>query len=206
MTMKTMPFCRTLHRLLRAMAFAALLPWSAAAPAQNTPKLDVPYVPTPWEVVDKMLEVARVTGKDTLYDLGCGDGRIVVTAARKHGTRGTGVDINPQRIEEARAGARAAGVEDKVRFMVGNLFETDISRATVVTLYLLPDINLRLRPRLWQQLKVGARVVSHDFDMGEDWPPQRTEKIGNKTVYYWTITEAEKARATPSGERRASIR
>jgi SAM-dependent methyltransferase len=194
--MMTMPLCRTLHRLLRAMAFAALLPWSATAPAQGTPKLDVPYVPTPWEVVDKMLEVARVTGKDTLYDLGCGDGRIVVTAARKHGTRGTGVDINPQRIEEARAGARAAGVENKVRFMVGNLFETDISPATVVTLYLLPEINLRLRPRLWQQLRVGARVVSHDFDMGEDWPPQRTEKIGNKTVYYWTITAAEKARAT----------
>jgi SAM-dependent methyltransferase len=194
--MMTMPVSRTLHRLLRALAFAALLPWSAAAPAQATPKLDVPYVPTPWEVVDKMLEVAQVTGKDTLYDLGCGDGRIVVTAARKHGTRGTGVDINPQRIAEAQAGARAAGVEDKVRFMVGNLFETDISPATVVTLYLLPDINLRLRPRLWQQLRVGARVVSHDFDMGEDWPPQRIEKIGNKTVYYWTITEAEKARAT----------
>jgi SAM-dependent methyltransferase len=195
MTMPLVGASPALHRQRRALAFAALFACCAAAPAQNPPKLDVPYVPTPWEVVDKMLEVARITRADTLYDLGCGDGRIVVTAARKHGARGTGIDINPQRIDEARAGAKAAGVEDKVRFMVGNLFESDVSAATVVTLYLLPDINLRLRPRLWQQLNVGSRVVSHDFDMGEDWPPQRTEKIGSKTIYYWTITDAEKARA-----------
>jgi ribosomal protein L11 methylase PrmA len=144
--------------------------------------------------VDRMLEVARVTRNDTLYDLGCGDGRIVVAAAKKFGARGTGIDINPQRIEEARSNARAAGVENRVQFRVGNLFEADVSPATVVTLYLLPDINLKLRPRLWEQLKVGTRVVSHDFDMGEGWPPERVEKPGNKTIYYWTITEAVKAK------------
>ncbi len=181
----------------QALALAGLLCWNGVATAQNTPKLDVPYVPTPPEVVSKMLELARVGKSDTLYDLGCGDGRIVVTAASKYGARGTGIDINPQRIEEARANARAAGVEDRVDFRVGNLFETNLSPATVVTLYLLPDINLRLRPQLWQQLKVGTRVVSHDFNMGEDWPPEKVETIGNKRVYYWTITEANKKAAKP---------
>ena len=141
-----------------------------------------------------MLELAKVSRNDTLYDLGCGDGRIVVTAAKRYGARGTGIDINPQRIEEARSNAKAAGVGNKVQFRVGNLFEEDVSPATVVTLYLLPDINLKLRPRLWEQLKVGTRVVSHDFAMGEDWPPERVERIGNKTVYFWTITESVKAR------------
>ena len=154
----------------------------------------MPYVPTPPEVVDKMLALAKVGRNDTLYDLGCGDGRIVVTAAKRYGARGTGIDINPQRIEEARSNAKAAGVGNKVQFRVGNLFEEDVSPATVVTLYLLPDINLKLRPRLWEQLKVGTRVVSHDFAMGEDWPPERVERIGDKTVYYWTITESVKAR------------
>lgn len=194
--MMTAPGWRALRQVRLAMTFTALLAWACAATAQQEqqPRLDVPYVPTPDEVVDKMLVVAKVGRKDTLYDLGCGDGRIVVTAAKKYGARGTGIDINPQRIEEARSNAKTAGVEDRVQFRVGNLFETDVSPATVVTLYLLPDINLKLRPRLWEQLKVGARVVSHDFAMGDDWPPERVEKLGNKTIYYWTITEAVKAR------------
>lgn len=181
----------------QALALAGLLCWNGAATAQNTPRLDVPYVPTPPEVVSKMLDLARVGKSDTVYDLGCGDGRIVVTAASKYGARGTGIDINPQRIEEAKANARAAGVEDRVDFRVGNLFETNLSPATVVTLYLLPDINLKLRPQLWQQLKVGTRVVSHDFNMGEDWPPEKVETVGNKRVYYWTITEANKKAVKP---------
>lgn len=198
--MTTISACRSLHGARLAMLFSALLAWACTAAAQQLqqqpqPRLDVPYVPTPDDVVDKMLEVAKVSRNDTLYDLGCGDGRIVVTAARKYGARGTGIDINPQRIEEARSNARNAGVADKVQFRVGNLFETDVSSATVVTLYLLPDINLKLRPRLWEQLKVGTRVVSHAFDMGEGWPPERVEKVGNKTIYYWTITESVKARA-----------
>ncbi len=192
--MMTVSASRSLHRTSRAMLFSALMAWACTAAAQQ-PRLDVPYVPTPDDVVDKMLEIAKVGRNDTLYDLGCGDGRIVVAAARKYGARGTGIDINPQRIEEARSNARKAGVADKVQFRVGNLFETDVSSATVVTLYLLPDINLKLRPRLWEQLKVGTRVVSHAFDMGDGWPPERVEKVGNKTIYYWTITESVKARA-----------
>jgi SAM-dependent methyltransferase len=192
--MMTISRCRALRRVRLAMTFSAFLAWACAATAQQPPRLDVPFVPTPDEVVAGMLDIAKVDRSDTLYDLGCGDGRIVVTAARKYGARGTGIDINPQRIEEARSNAKSAGVEDKVQFRVGNLFEADVSPATVVTLYLLPNVNLRLRPRLWEQLKVGARVVSHDFDMGEDWPPERVERIGNKTIYYWTITEAVKAR------------
>jgi SAM-dependent methyltransferase len=191
--MKSLTDCRQVRSAGQALALAGLLCWNGAALAQTTPRLDVPYVPTPPEVVSKMLELAKVGKKDTVYDLGCGDGRIVVTAASKYGARGTGIDINPQRIEEARANARSAGVEERVNFRVGNLFETDMSPATVVTLYLLPDINLKLRPQLWQQLKVGSRVVSHDFNMGDDWPPEKVERVGNKTVYYWTITEANKA-------------
>jgi SAM-dependent methyltransferase len=200
--MTTISACRGLHSARLAMLFSALLAWACTATAQQQqpqqqqqPRLDVPYVPTPDDVVDKMLELAKVSRSDTLYDLGCGDGRIVVAAAKKYGARGTGIDINPQRIEEARSNAKNAGVADKVQFRVGNLFETDVSSATVVTLYLLPDINLKLRPRLWEQLKVGTRVVSHAFDMGEGWPPERVEKVGNKTIYYWTITESVKARA-----------
>ncbi|HSW20240.1 MAG TPA: methyltransferase domain-containing protein [Ramlibacter sp.] len=178
------------------LALLGLLPSLRLAFAQKTgatPRLDVPYVPTPQPVVDKMLEMAKVGRNDRLYDLGCGDGRIVVTAA-KLGARGVGIDINPARIEEARQNARDAGVSDRVEFRVGDLFKSDFSRATVVTLYLLPEINQKLRPQLWRQLKVGTRVVSHDFDMGEEWPPERMERVGNKTVYAWTIKSEHKKR------------
>jgi SAM-dependent methyltransferase len=159
------------------------------------PKLDVPYVPTPQPIVDKMLDLAKVGKNDVLYDLGCGDGRIVITAAKERGARGTGIDINPVRINEAKKNAKDAGVSDKVDFKVADLFKSDFSKATVVTLYLLPDINVKLRPQLWKQLKVGTRIVSHDFDMG-DWKPEKVERIGGKTLYYWTITEANKKAAT----------
>ena len=160
-----------------------------------SPRLDVPYVPTPQEVVDKMLELAKVGKNDTLFDLGCGDGRIVVTAAKQRGARGTGIDIDPQRIAEARENAKKAGVTDRAEFRVGDLFKTDFSGASVVTLYLLPTINARLRPQLWKQLKVGTRVVSHAFDMGSEWPADKRVEVDGRTIYYWTITEANKRQA-----------
>jgi SAM-dependent methyltransferase len=159
------------------------------------PKLDVPFVPTQQAVVNRMLDLAKVGKNDVLYDLGCGDGRIVVTAAKTRGARATGIDLNPVRIAEAKANAKKAGVADRVTFKVGDLFEVDVSPATVVTLYLLPQVNLKLRPRLWKQLKVGTRVVSHDFDMGPEWPPEKTEEVEGATIYLWTITEAQKRAA-----------
>jgi len=163
-----------------------------AQAAKETPRLDVPYVPTPQEVVDKMLDLAKVGKNDTLFDLGCGDGRIVVTAAKERGARGTGIDIDPTRIAEAKENAKKAGVSDRAQFRVGDLFKTDFSSATVVTLYLLPTINAKLRPQLWKQLKVGTRVVSHAFDMGSEWPAEKTVEVDGRTIYYWTITEANK--------------
>lgn len=148
---------------------------------------DVVYVPTPQEVVDEMLALAKVTKDDIIYDLGSGDGRIPITAAQKFGTRGFGIDINPERIKEANANAKKAGVSDRVKFLNQDLFETDISKATVVTLYLLPTLNVKLRPQLFKQLKPGTRVVSHDFDMGE-WKPDRVVKTKEgSTIYLWTI-------------------
>ncbi|ABA23515.1 conserved hypothetical protein [Trichormus variabilis ATCC 29413] len=149
---------------------------------------DVPYVPTPQVVVDAMLQVAQVGKNDVLYDLGSGDGRIVNTAAQKFGTRGTGIDINPERIQEANENAQKAGVSDRVKFVQQDLFKTDFSDATVVTLYLLPDINLKLRPILLKQLKPGTRIVSHAFDMGE-WKPEKTLQVDGRTIYYWVVPE-----------------
>jgi SAM-dependent methyltransferase len=156
----------------------------AAAPVRRSP--DVIFVPTPNEVVDKMLEMAKVTASDVVYDLGCGDGRIVITAAQKYGVRAVGVDIDPKRIAEATANAKAAKVTDKVRFIEGDLFETDISEASVVTLYLLTRLNEKLKPKLMKDLKPGTRVVSHAFDMG-DWKPEQTAQVASSTVYLWRI-------------------
>ena len=147
---------------------------------------DVIFVPTPNDVVDKMLELAKVTAKDVVYDLGCGDGRIVITAAQKYGVRAVGIDIDPQRIKEATANAAAARVTDKVRFIEGDLFEADISEATVVTLYLLTRLNEKLKPKLLKDLKPGTRVVSHAFDMG-DWAPEAKAQVGASNVYLWRI-------------------
>ena len=179
---------------LGAGAAGLLLPTHGllAQATATAPSLDVPYVPTPQEVVERMLQIAKVGKNDVLYDLGCGDGRIVVTAAKAHGARGTGIDIDPERIGEARRNAEQAGVADQVSFKVADLFETDVSPASVVTLYLLPNINTRLRPRLWKQLKVGSRVVSHAFDMGPEWPPDKTDSVDGRSIYYWTIKPAHK--------------
>jgi SAM-dependent methyltransferase len=150
------------------------------------PPLDVPYVPTPMSVVDAMLDMAQVSRADIVYDLGCGDGRIVVRAAERFGCRGVGVDLNPERVVEARENARKAGVTALTRFEIGDVFEFDFSGATVVTMYLLPSVNLRLRPRLLAELKPGTRIVSHDFDMG-DWAPLQTREVGRSRILYWEV-------------------
>jgi SAM-dependent methyltransferase len=147
---------------------------------------DVHYVPTPMEAVDKMLEMAEVKKSDLVYDLGSGDGRIIIRAAEKIGSRGIGIDIDPARIAEANTNAKKSKVTNLVKFEVGDVFATDFSTASVVTLYLLPSLNMKLRPKIQQALKPGTRVVSHAFDMG-DWQPKRTERVGNSTLYLWVV-------------------
>lgn len=159
----------------------------AAAAPQAAARPDVIYVPTPPEVVDAMLKVANVGPNDVLYDLGSGDGRIPVTAAQRFGTRGVGVDIDPQRIAEANANAKASNVTDKVRFIQGDLFKQDLSQATVISLYLLPGLNARLKPTLLK-LKPGTRIVSHAFQM-PDWEPEQTIDINGRKVYFWTVPQ-----------------
>jgi SAM-dependent methyltransferase len=182
----------TLKLCTLAIACSSMMGRAAVAQTAPARPLDIHFVPTPQVVVDRMLEIAKVTEDDMLYDLGSGDGRIVITAAKKYGARGIGIDLDPQRVAEARANAKEAKVEDKVQFRVDDLFKTDLSDATVVTLYLLNSINRNLRPQLWRQLKVGTRVVSHAFDMGDEWPPEKTEMVDGRMVFYWTITEAQK--------------
>lgn len=157
-----------------------------AALSDTALEVDVPYVDTRQEVVERMLEMAEVSEDDVVYDLGSGDGRIVITAAEQFGARGVGVEIDSGRVEEARENAQEAGVSDRVEFRHGDMYEADFSDATVVTLYLLPTANLKLRPELFSQLDPGDRVVSHDFDMGE-WKPDRTEEVGRADLYLWTI-------------------
>jgi SAM-dependent methyltransferase len=162
---------------------------AAVSFASGAPQSLAPYVPTPQYVVEKMLELAQVTSRDIVYDLGCGDGRIVITAAKKYGAHAVGVDIEPERIRESIANAKAAGVEDLVTFKLEDALKVDVSQATVVTLYLLTSSNEALRPILTKQLKPGARIVSHAFAMG-DWQPQKTELIPhesgfNRTIYLW---------------------
>ena len=179
-----MPRFASLRPTVFALTLAAGLT-AAAVYAQDEPRLDVIYVPTPQEVVDRMLTLADVKSGDYMIDFGCGDGRMVVTAA-KRGARGFGVDINPQRIKEANENLAKAGVGDKVKFLNQDLFETDLSEATVITLYLLPSLNQKLMPKL-KQLKPGTRIVSHSFDMGTAWPPEKTEDVKGRVIYYWTI-------------------
>jgi SAM-dependent methyltransferase len=154
---------------------------------------DVVFVPTPYEAVDAMLKVAKVGKSDVVYDLGSGDGRIPIMAVQKYNAaRAIGIDINPERIKEAEANLKAAGVGDRVRFLNEDLFEANISEATVVTLYLLPSLNLKLLPKLLADLKPGTRIVSHSFNMGS-WQPQQTLNAGGSTVYFWIIP----AKGTP---------
>lgn len=172
------------------LAVLAALPVAALQAGQQAPPRppDVRFVPTRDDVVIGMLQLARVTSGDVVYDLGCGDGKIVIAAALKYGARGVGIDIDPERIKEANQNAQNAGVADKVRFILGDIFDPaiPIGEATVVTLFLLPRLNILLRPRLWKELQPGTRVVSNSFDMG-DWSPEKTDQIGNFTVYFWTI-------------------
>ena len=158
---------------------------------QKTPTNLAPYVPTPADVVDRMLSFAKVGPNDIVYDLGCGDGRIVIAAAKKYGARGVGVDIDPERINESMANARKAGVEKLVTFKLQDAMQTDVSEATVVTLYLLSFANVQLRPILEKQLKPGARIVSHNFGMG-NWEPDAVDTFidsngGTRTLYLWRI-------------------
>lgn len=181
---------RTPRAALSAALLAAVLalPVAAQYPAVD-PKDLAPYVPTPQDVVERMLALAKVTASDVVYDLGCGDGRIVVTAARKYGAKGVGVDFNPDRIKESEANARAAGVEHLVSFRLQDAMTVDVSPATVVTLYLLSSSNAKLRPILTTQLRPGARIVSHAFGMG-DWTPEATDTFLDgsgiqRTLYRW---------------------
>lgn len=153
----------------------------------SVPEIDIhaPYVTTPHPVVDTMLALAHTGKKDVVYDLGCGDGRIVIAAAKQYGARGVGIDINPELINEARTNAKREGVESLVEFKEQNVYDTDLKEATVVTLYLLPDINRKLVPKL-KNLKPGSRIVSHTFDLG-DWKPVRTRKLADDTIFLWRI-------------------
>jgi SAM-dependent methyltransferase len=182
---------------LFAVALVALAITSGAAQTQTTapPQQkpvrtpDVIWLPTEDPVVTAMLKLAEVTKDDVVYDLGCGDGRIVIAAAKQFGARGVGIDIDPERIKEANAAAVRAGVADRVKFVVGDLFDPaiKISDASVVALYLLPSLNAKLRPRLQSELAPGTRVVSNAFSMGDVWPPQKTEQVGESVIYRWVI-------------------
>jgi hypothetical protein len=154
----------------------------------QTPPLDVPYFSTPPTVVDEMLRLANLKKNDVLYDLGSGDGRIVIAAAQKYGVRGVGIELDPQRIQEANENARRAGVSDRVRFIQQDLFQADLSQATVVTIYLLPSINLKLRPKLLRELKPGTRVISHAFDLGK-WRPEQVVELEGRSIYYWVVPQ-----------------
>lgn len=164
-----------------------------AAAVSNAPRParepDVIYVPTPEPVVDAMLNLAGVREGDVLYDLGSGDGRIPIAAARRFGVRAVGIDINPVRVREANANAETAGVTDLVTFKEADLFEEDISEATVVTLYLLQSLNVKLRPKLLAELKPGTRIVSHAFDMADQWAPEQTREVDGTRIYMWTVPE-----------------
>jgi predicted nicotinamide N-methyase len=172
----------TVTAIAAVLAIATL---SAQTPAKK--ELDVIYVPTPQPVVEAMLDLAQVKATDVVYDLGSGDGRIVVTAAKKYGARGVGVEMDPALVKQARANAAAAGVGGRVRFVTQDLFTTDLRQASVVTLYLLQSINERLRPKLVRELKPGARVVSHVFNMGPEWPAEKTITIDRSRVFLWSI-------------------
>jgi len=186
--------------LLSAFAIAAAAggfepPLAAGQAATRAP--DVAYEPTPHNVVAEMLKLAQVGARDVVYDLGCGDGRIVIAAAKQLGARGVCVDIDPQRIRESRANAQRSGVAERIVFLEQDLFETDLGDATVVTLFLSPDLNLKVRPKLWRELRPGTRVVSYVHNMS-DWMPQQVRDVqgvlGLRRLYLWIIPAAPGAR------------
>lgn len=162
-------------------------PFSVVTEGSAPERLDVPYVPTPDEIVAEMIRMARITEKDIVYDLGCGDGRIVIAACRQTGARGVGVDIDPDRIAECLVNAKEARVGDRVKFVRQDLFKTDFSEATVLALYLLPELNVKLRPRILNELKPGSRVISHNYSMG-DWLPDTARHMDSgHTIYLWMV-------------------
>jgi len=185
------------YMVLTCLAFALLcVPLSsqravsqAFSGEQEKIKLDVPYEPSSEEVVRAMLEIAKVNKNDLVYDLGCGDGRIVIAAAQKAGARGVGVDLDPERIKESLENARKANVTDRVQFFQQDLFQTDIGKATVVMLYLWPEVNLKLRPKLFRELKPGTRIVSHSHDMGSWEPDQTITASDGHKVHFWVVPE-----------------
>lgn len=174
--------------VLSLLLLVVLMPLAAAEAAEASPtrRPDVGYVPTPQPIVDAMLKLANVQRGEVVYDLGCGDGRAVITAARDFGARGIGVDIDPERIAESVANAAAAGVSDRVSFTQADLFKMKFDDADVLFLYLLPDLNVQLRPRILDELRPGSRVVSHAFAMG-DWPPDRSSRAGNIPIFFWIV-------------------
>lgn len=203
---------RNLQVLGLCLVLAIAGVWVGGYAQPRTP--DVQYVPTPHNVVAEMLRLTGVTKDDVVYDLGCGDGRLVITAAERFGARGVGIDIDPQRIRESRANARKAGVDDRVQFLQQDLFEADIRDATIVTLYLLPKLNVQLRPKLLRDLQPGTRLVSHDFDMAE-WRPDQTVRVKGParehSVYSWVIPanvqgEWRVSVSAPMGERQYLLR
>jgi SAM-dependent methyltransferase len=179
--------------ILKVMRFLfAIACWAMLLHAQKPVEeivIDTPFVASPEQVVEAMLKLADVKYNDVVYDLGCGDGRIVIAAAKKYGARGVGIDHNPDLVAQARAKAKAEGVESLVRFERGDIFDADIHEATVVAIYLLPHINLKLRQKLVKDLKPGTRVVSHEFGMG-DWKPEKIEEIDGAKILLWTIPAA----------------
>lgn len=183
-----------MRRVLALVVFVAFIHQAKLGLAQEG-KI-VPYVPTPQEVVDRMLELAEVKKGDVVYDLGSGDGRIVVTAAKKYGVKAIGFEIDPQRIKESHENINKAGVENLVEIRQQDIRTVDLSAASVLTMYLLPEVNLMIRPNIWKQMKPGSRVVSHDFDMG-DWKPLKTEQIKDgtswdHTLYLWHVEAGRK--------------
>lgn len=191
-----MPIVETFRRLIAGLAWLALAcPCTAAAQGLGK-ELDTPYVPTPQAVVDRMLDMAQVKAGDIVIDLGSGDGRIMITAAQRHGAQGFGVEIDPRLVQRSNEEARRLGVADRVKFLRQDLFNTDFHEANVLTLYLLPDVNIALRPKILAELKPGTRVVSHDYDMRE-WRPDAEETIPvpgktvgmrkESTVYLWIV-------------------
>ena len=191
-----MKLLRSLRRaaLVAVIIFPAACAASAPRPAPGA--ILAPFVPTPQDVVDRMLKLAAVTKEDIVYDLGSGDGRIVISAARTYGARGVGIDIDPARIAESVMNARTAGVGNLVQFRHGDILTADVSAATVVTLYLVSSANVKLRPLLAEQLRPGARVVSHAFGMG-DWAPAETDRFvdsqgDERVLYLWRVGRASR--------------
>jgi predicted RNA methylase len=174
-----------MHRALTAVCCVTLLVDAQVIPRLKQP--DVRYVPTPQNVVDAMLALARVTSADIVYDLGSGDGRIPITAAARYGARAVGIEIDPFYLREAFDNVRKANVSDRVRFLNQDLFEADIREASVVTLFLLPQVNERLAPKLQHELRRGTRIVSHQYRMGDEWVPDESEDVGGLMIYLWTI-------------------